>query len=165
MKKLVFFLFIIANTNAFAQNITADALRRSYQQVNTDSATCSKLYKKINTSTDSDNIIVAYRGAITASMANFSTDKKEKLSLFNSGKKLIEQSIAKDSSNIETRFLRFTIQSSCPKALNYNKQMKSDKAFILNNYSSVTSLATKRMITSFAQQSKAFTETEKQKLK
>ncbi len=165
MKKLILFLFLIVKVNLFAQTITADALRRAYQQVNTDSATCSKLYKKINTSTDSDNIIVAYRGAVTASMANFSTDKKEKLNLFNTGKKLLEQSIAKDSSNIETRFLRFTIQSSCPKALNYNKNIKTDKAFILKNYSAITNIAVKRMITSFAQQSTAFSETEKQKLK
>lgn len=165
MKKLILFLFLIVNVNSFAQTITADALRRAYQQVNTDSATCSKLYKKINTSTDPDNIIVAYRGAITASMANFSTDKKEKLNLFNTGKKLLEQSIAKDSSNIETRFLRFTIQSSCPKALNYNKNIKTDKAFILKNYSAITNIAIKRMITSFAQQSTALSETEKQKLK
>lgn len=165
MKKLIVFLFLITSMNAFSQTITADALRRAYQQVNTDSATCSKLYKKITTSTDSDNIIVAYRGAITASMSNFSTDKREKLNLFNSGKKLLEQSIAKDSSNIETRFLRFTIQSNCPKALNYNKQIKTDKAFILKNYSALTNLAIKRMITSFAQQSSAFTESEKLKLK
>lgn len=165
MKKLIVFLFLIVNVNAFSQTITADALRRVYQQVNTDSASCAKLYKKITTSTDSDNIIVAYRGAITASMANFSTDKKEKLNLFNSGKKLLEQSITTDSSNIETRFLRFTIQSNSPKALNYNKQIKTDKAFILKNYSAITNLAIKRMITSFAQQSSAFTETEKQKLK
>lgn len=165
MKKLIVFLLLMANVKAFSQTITADALRRAYQQVNTDSASCSKLYKKISTSTDSDNIIVAYRGAITASMANFSTDKKEKLNLFNSGKKLLEQSITTDSSNVETRFLRFTIQSNSPKALNYNKQIKTDKAFILKNYSTITNLAIKRMITSFAQQSKAFTETEKQKLK
>ena len=165
MKKLVVILFFIINLNAFSQSITVDGLRRSYQHVNTDSATCAKLYKKVYKSTDADNIAIAYRGAVIASMANFSTDKKEKLNLFNSGKKLLEQSITADSSNIETRFLRFTIQSNCPKALNYNKQIKSDKAFILKNYSAITNIAVKRMIASFAQQSSALTESEKEKLK
>lgn len=165
MQKLIILIFFFININAFTQVITVDALRRSYQQVETDSTTCSKLYKRISNSTDSDNIIIAYKGAITASMANFSTDKKEKLNLFNSGKKLLEQSIAKDSSNIETRFLRFTIQSKAPKALGYNKNLKSDKAFILKNYAGLNNLALKRMITSFAQQSNVLTETEKQKLK
>ncbi len=165
MKRLLFFLFLILNANAFSQTITADALRRSYQQVNADSVTCAKLYKKISTSTDSDNIIIAYRGAITASMANFSKDKKEKLNLFNSGKKLLEQSIAADSSNIETRFLRFTIQSNCPKALNYNKNIRADKVYILANYSYLSNLAIKRMISAFAQQSTSLSETEKKQLK
>lgn len=159
------FLFLVLNANAFSQNITADALRRSYQQVNSDSATCARLYKKVSTSTDPDNTIIAYRGAITAAMANFSTSKKEKLNLFNSGKKLLEQSIAADSSNIETRFLRFSIQSNCPKLLNYNKNMKADKAFMIKNYPALTTLAVKQMISAFAQQSSAFTESEKQKLK
>ncbi len=165
MKRLILLFFFLISATAFAQNITADALRRSYQQVNNDSAACAKLYKKITSSTDSDNIIIAYKGAITASMANHSKDKKEKLNLFNNGKKLLELSISTDSSNIETRFLRFTIQSSCPKALNYNKHIKTDKSFILKNYSTLTNLAIKRMITTFTQQSSAFTESEKQKLK
>jgi len=165
MKQFIFLLFYIISTTTFAQTISSDALRRSYQQVNTDSVTCAKLYKKIATSTDSDNIIVAYRGAITASMANHSKDKKEKLNLFNNGKKLLEQSIANDSTNIETRFLRFTIQCNTPKALNYNKQLKTDKDFILKHYANVSNIAVKRMISTFAQQCTALSETEKQKLK
>ena len=165
MKQLIFLFLFFIGTTTFAQTITTDALRRSYQQVSTDSVTCAKLYKKISSSTDSDNIQIAYRGAITASMANHSKDKKEKLNLFNTGKKLLEQSIASDSANIETRFLRFTIQCNAPKALNYNKQLKADKDFILKQYANVSNLAVKRMISSFAQQCSALSETEKQKLK
>ncbi len=165
MKNLFFLLFFICQTLSYSQVITPDALRREYQQVNTDSASCAKIYKKIIKSNNADNITTAYRGAITASMANYSKDKKEKLKLFNSGKKLLEQAITSDSTNIETRFLRFTIQSNCPKALGYNKQLSSDKNFILKNYSSTTNIAVKRMISSFSQQCKSLTETEKQKLK
>ena len=46
-----------------------------------------------------------------------------------------------------------------------DKNIKTDKAFILKNYSAVTNLAVKRMIASFAQQSSALSENEKQKLK
>lgn len=165
MKKLLFILFIFISTETFSQVVTVDAFRREYQQCFKDSATCSRIYKKAEKSTANDVLSNAYHGAITAAMANHSKDKKEKLSLFNSGKKLLEQAIASDTSNIETRFLRFSIQTNCPKALGYNKQINSDKLYILNNYSSVTSIAVKRMISSFAQQSVAFTETEKQKLK
>ena len=165
MKKLLFLLFFMASCNTFSQVITIDALRREYEQAFKDSATCSKIYKKIIKSSNADNITLAYRGAITTAMANHSKDKKDKLTLFNAGKKLLEQSIAADNINIETRFLRFTVQTKAPKALGYNKQIESDKEFIIKNYYSITNLAVKRMISSFAQQSTALSETEKQKLK
>lgn len=165
MKKAVFILFLFASFTSFAQVLTTDALRRSYQQVKTDSATCAKLYKKVVKSNNADAITTAYRGAITAAMADYSKDKKEKIKLFNTGKKMLEQSIASDSSNIETRFLRYTVQSNCPKALGYNKQLKSDKEFIFKNYSIITNLAIKNMIKTFLLQYTTLTETEKQKLK
>ncbi|MCX6295046.1 MAG: hypothetical protein NTX97_03090 [Bacteroidetes bacterium] len=163
MKKIIFLFVFILNSSLFSQNISLDGLRREYQQVNKDSASCAKLYKKIIKSNSADLVTIAYRGAITASMANYPKNKMDKLKIFNSGKKLIEQSIAADSSNIETRFLRFTIQSYCPKALGYSKQITSDKNFILKNYSAVSNIAVKKMIQSFFLQSKVLTEIEKQK--
>lgn len=165
MQKLIIILLFTINLNGFSQVISVDALRREYGQAFKDSATCSKLYKKIIQSSSTDNITIAYRGAITTAMANHSKDKKEKITLFNSGKKLLEQSISADNINIETRFLRFTVQTNAPKALGYNKQIESDKEFILQNYPAITNIAIKRMISSFAQQSTALSTAEKQKLK
>ncbi len=165
MKKVVFILFLFVSFTSFSQVMTPDGLRREYRQVKTDSVSCAKLYKKIVKSNNADALTTAYRGAITAAMANYSKDKKEKIILFNTGKKILEQSIATDSSNIEIRFLRYTVQTSCPKALGYNKQLKSDKDFILKNYSSITSIAIKNMIKIFLLQYTTLTETEKQKLK
>jgi hypothetical protein len=98
-------------------------------------------------------------------MANHSKEKKEKIKLFNTGKKMLEESIASDSSNIELRFIRFTIQSNCPKVLRYNKEIPSDKNFILKNYSSLMNVAIKKMIVSFFNQSNSVTDAERQKLK
>ena len=165
MKNIFFLLFFISGYSIFSQTITVDALRREYEHAFKDSAVCSKLYKKLIKSSNTDNITIAYRGAITTAMANHAKDKKDKLTFFNSGKKLLEQAIAVDNINIEIRFLRFTVQTNAPKALNYNKHIESDKEFILKNYPTVTNIAIKRMITSFAQQSSSLTETEKQKLK
>jgi hypothetical protein len=164
MKKYLFILFFLYSGIAFSQGISLDALRREYPQVNTDSASCAKLYKKMIRSNNADAISTAYRGAITAAMANQVTNKQEKIKLFSIGKKLLEQSIALDSNNIETRFLRFTIQTNCPKALGYNKQISADKQFILKNYNGITSMALKKMITGFLLQSKLLTAIEKQKL-
>jgi hypothetical protein len=165
MKKIIFaFVFFCFHILAMAQNSTIDELRKEYHKINTDSISCANLYQKIIKDNQNDNLTIAYKGAITASMANFAKNKKEKLNLFTTGKRLLEQSIAADSSNIETRFLRYTIQTSCPKILGYNKQIQPDKNFILKNYSNAN-VAVKKMISSFAMQTKYFTEAEKEKLK
>lgn len=165
MKKILLLFLLLNSACVFSQTVSIDALRRDYQQVKTDSVSCAKLYKKINSANNTDAASLAFKGAITASMANYLTDKKEKIKLFNTGKKLIEESIHSDSTNIETRFLRFTIQTNCPKALGYNKQINTDKSFILKNYSSISSVAVKKMVHTFLLQSKELTEIEKQKLK
>ena len=163
--KFFVLLFFFTILHSYSQNTAVDEFRKEYDQVSKDSATCAKLYKKAIRSSNADNITTAYRGAITAAMANHSKDKKEKLNVFNTGKKLLEKAISADSSNIETRFLRFTIQSSCPKALGYNKQIASDKNFILKNYSASTNAAVKKMISSFANATSYFTKADKEKLK
>ncbi len=165
MKHYALLLLLLFCYGVRAQTISVDALRREYQLVNSDSATCAKLYSRINKTSNSDVITNAYRGAISISMANHSKEKKEKLKLFNTGKKMLEESIAADSSNIELRFIRFTIQTNCPKVLRYNKEIASDKSFILKNYSSLLNVAIKKMIVSFFNQSNSVTDAERQKLK
>lgn len=129
MKKHFLFLFILLSVIA-AKAQSLEALRRSYYKLNTDSTSCAKLYKQVNQSTSTDNTYNGYKGAITAAMANHVKNNGEKLKLFNAGKSLLEQSIKKDANNVELRFLRLTIQTNCPKALGYNKQIAEDKAFI-----------------------------------
>ncbi|HEY0030317.1 MAG TPA: hypothetical protein VGC65_06125 [Bacteroidia bacterium] len=166
MKRIILLILFAFGSHAqFAQSISVDALRREYYKVNADSAACAKLYNKISKAANSDNTSLAYKGAITAAMANHAKEKQEKLKLFNSGKKLLEQSIVSDSSNIELRFLRFTIQTNCPKALGYNKQIGADKKFILANFSAVTNTAIRNMMLAFVAQSTYLTDAEKQKLK
>jgi len=166
MKKIIFLLFFYATSfSSFSQGVTLDGLRREYNQVKKDSASCAKLYKKIIKSSNADVSMTAYRGAIIAAMADYPKDKKEKIKLFNTGKKLLEQSVAADTANVEMRFLRYTVQVSSPKALGYNKQLLSDKNYILKNYSSITNIAVKNMISTFLLQYAPLTETEKQKLK
>jgi hypothetical protein len=164
MKQFILLLFFLSSFGASSQTITVDALRREYQQVHSDSALCAKLYSRVNKTNNSDIITNAYRGAISISMANHSKEKKEKIKLFNTGKKILEESIASDSSNIELRFIRFTIQTNCPKVLRYNKEIVNDKNFILKNFSSITNGAIKKMIVSFFNQSNSVTDSEKKNL-
>ncbi len=165
MKNIIILLSLLfANLLSFSKNKGIDELQKAYSKVKSDSATCAKLYEKVTKENSTDNTVICYKGAITAAMANFAKSKSEKLKLFKEGKNLMEQAIAKDSTNIELIFLRFTIQSSCPKILGYNKQIESDKTLILTNFNSITSAALKNGISSFLIHSPFLTEAEKQKL-
>lgn len=137
MKKYIFFFFILSSSFLYSQTVTIESLRKEYYKLNTDSAACAKLYFKISKTNTTDNLISGYKGAITAAMANHVKSKQEKIQLFNSGKKMLEQSIAADTGNVELRFLRFTIQSNCPKALGYHRQLEPDKKYIVTHFSSV----------------------------
>lgn len=165
MKHLLCILFVLMQLFAQAQAPTAESLRKEYYKLNSDSAACAKLYKKTAVLESTDNTLICYKGAISACMANHSTNKQEKIKLFNNGKKLMEQAIAADSSNTELRFLRFTIQTSCPKALGYNKQINNDKQFILAHIDAVKSSTLKNKMNEFLQSSTYLNAAEKQKIK
>jgi hypothetical protein len=132
MKSSIFFLLVLFVNNIEAQ-ISVSRLRATYSQVVQDSVACSTLYNKIKIYNESDNLLLGYKGAVTAALSNHIKQKEEKLKVFKEGKRQLEQAIAKDTNNIELRFLRLTIQSNCPKILGYNKQVISDKNYIQRN--------------------------------
>jgi hypothetical protein len=156
-------LLLVLGANA--QAVTVDQLRKEYYKASSDSITCSKLHSKLQNENSSDNLVMGYKGAVSAAMANHVKNKSEKLKLFNGGKKLIEQSLSADKNNVELRFLRFTIQTNCPKALGYNEQIPSDKKFILENLDNVKSASLRKKMTSFLVSSPHVTEEEKQALR
>ena len=138
MKRSILLLFVLlCGIAAKAQDKSLETLRRGYYKLHTDSASCARLYAQVSQTTSADNTYNAYKGAITASMANHVKNAAEKLKLFNEGKALLEQSIKNDASNTELRFLRLTIQTNCPKALGYNKQIEGDKTFIADHLETV----------------------------
>ncbi|MCW3101671.1 MAG: hypothetical protein JWO09_111 [Bacteroidetes bacterium] len=164
MRKLLFFLFILASASLQAQNISTEQLRKAYYKLNTDSATCAELYAKVSKTNSPDNLITGYKGAITASMASHVKSKQEKIKLFTNGKKLLEQAIAADSANVELRFLRFTIQTNCPKALGYYRQADTDKRYILSHLDSLKNTSLKNKISEYMLASATLSAEEKKKL-
>lgn len=165
MKQLFSFTFLLFYFSAFTQNISVELLRKEYYKLNTDSVLCKKLFNKIKNENSTNNTIVAYKGAIYASMSNHTKNKSDKLKLFNEGKKMLEQAISKDSANLELRFLRFTIQTNCPKALGYHKNINNDKIFIINNFNTLKPSEHKNKIIEFLSTSAYLNEQEKKKIK
>lgn len=67
-------------------------------------------------------------------MAKHAMNPLSKYSYFNKGKKALESAVNKDPKNLEIRFMRYISQEQTPAFLGYNKDLKSDKAFILAEY-------------------------------
>ena len=76
-------------------------------------------------------ILKAYTGASTASLAEFAFNPAKKLTLFNSGKNMIEEAVSLDPKNAEIRLLRMVIQLESPSFLNYNNKIEEDKNIVL----------------------------------
>jgi hypothetical protein len=164
-KQFCIFIFLVAGLFSSAQQVSLETLRKEYHNLNTDSSACAKLYSKISAANPSDNLITGYKGAITAAMANFAKAKSEKIKLFNSGKKLLEQAITTDSLNAELRFLRFTIQANAPKALGYHGKLENDKNYIIAHFDQIKNPTVKGRISEYFLSSDKLTEEEKKKLK
>ena len=90
--------------------------------------------------------INGYKAVVTMRMAEYVSNPFTKLSWFNDGKKMLEESI-KMNRNVENIHLRLMVQVNAPSFLGYNKQIEKDRNYILKNLekSSVPN-ETKKMI-------------------
>ena len=84
--------------------------------------------------------------------AQFQKTAKDKMSLFNAGKKILESEIKSNDSNVEYRFLRLLIQENAPKQLKYDGNIEEDALSIVAGYSKLKE-STKTAIESYAKKS------------
>lgn len=74
---------------------------------------------------------------------------------------MVEFAVASEPNNIEIRMIRLSIQEKAPKIVNYNKNKKEDKDFLVNHYKEQSGNL-KTYIKNFMLQSKSFSTAEKQ---
>ncbi len=156
---LLFFISIIGN----AQDLKS--VRTQYPEAVKSSEAASKLdteLSKINNS--SKSVLVAYKGAVLTLKAKFAKRKSDKKDFFKEGVTLIESAIMADSSNIEIRYLRLSVQENSPKFLGYHKNIEGDKQFLIDNYTTVSSKELKSLIKDFVLKSENFNESEKKSI-
>lgn len=167
MKRLsLFIFFIFCFRVVFSQDISLDETRKLYARSAQDKETCERLYARLSTAQTNENIVLSgYYGAVAANMANYKEKPAEKIKIFNFGRRLLEKAIIADSTNLELRFLRFTIQSNCPKALQYDKHIQTDKIFIISHLDSGKNGGLQKKIAAYLATSKSFTDEEKEKIR
>jgi hypothetical protein len=148
-----------------AQQIPVETLRKEYHNLHTDSVATVNLYSKLSKIEPSDNLTRGYKGATMTAMAKYVKGKAEKIKLFNTGKKLLEDAVNADKENTELRFLRYTVQTNAPKALGYNTRIEEDKQYLLSNYDKLDNAIVKSRISEYLLSCGKLNDEEKKKVK
>jgi hypothetical protein len=131
MKKILLLFLIGLSFNTFADMQT---VRLLFAQASVSEASNQKLVELTKTASISQNpVLYAYNAAAEMTMANHVYWPGSKLSYFNEGKKKLENVLNKNKSNVEIRFIRYSIQNGAPFFLDYSSNLEEDKKFILDN--------------------------------
>ncbi|SHI67564.1 hypothetical protein [Flavobacterium terrae] len=159
MKSLVLILFTVFS---FIQNPTD--VREQYYAASKSKQNADKFYNLLVKYNKENKTLLAYKGAALALKSKYTSDKKEKKELFIEGVTTIENSVKQEPSNAEIRLIRLSVQENTPKFLKYKANIEEDKKMILNSFEK-QSKDLKEYIKIYVNQSKIFTEAEKQKIK
>ena len=152
MKTLLFFF-----------GLTLPELRTDFENASKSSNNVSILYNKLDDYSGDNQTIIAYKGASKIMKARYIKDKETKKQYFTDGATLINNSIKKDSKDVENRLIRLIVQENIPKFIKYNQNIQEDKTFIVENYSSA-SKEVKTLVKSYAKKYNTFTAQQLKKL-
>ncbi len=156
-------LFFAAKSYAYTP--TAYEVRSLFHHSATKEDSCKKLITILQNYTEQNNALLAgYKACATMMMAKYVFNPITKLSNFFKGKNLLEKSIEADKTNLELRFLRFSIQNNIPSFLGYKSSISQDKFFLMNGISGLKDIPLKRLIVLYLKRSDYLTASEKQKL-
>ena len=141
-----------------------ESLRNSYSKANSSNENAKNFIALAEKKSSNDPIISAYKSASKILEAKVTTEKNKRKSFVKSGATTLESLIASNPNNAELRVIRMSVQENIPKIVGYNKNLKEDKTFLINNYSKQNA-DLKSYIKQFAGQSKTMTATEKASFK
>src|SRR5699024_1283807 len=89
-----------------------------------------------------------YKASVTMLLAEHTFNPFKKLKYFNKGKKMLQEAVEADRTNIELRFFRFTAQSNAPSFLGYDDYIQADKKFLLQKVPQLSDATLKKYLIS-----------------
>jgi len=136
-------------------------IRNLYYRASTSKEDAEKFKTVLEAIHTPDECIKGYIAVCYMIEAKHIHNPSSKLNYFDKGRNLLDNAIKNNPDNIELKFLRICVQANTPFFLGYNKQIETDKAFILSKYSSISDLDLKKRIKEFINQSSICTPQEK----
>ena len=156
------FSFLFLSILIFSLELNIIDVRNNYKEAVISKSKAFILNDNLKDVTKNDDQrFVAYKGAVIALTAKYQKGAKLKGDTFKNGVNLIEYAVAQNSSNIEIRFVRLSIQQNSPKFLKYNNNIEVDKKFLLKNFNQIKSAELKEYLKGYILESENFTEDEK----
>lgn len=150
MIKYLLVILCFFSTSVMAQTPGIKDVRLMLHQATSNEDVCNKLINILMPYNETNNpLLSGYRGGATMILAKHAFNPFSKLSHFKKGKNILESAIKSDNSNIELRFLRYTIQTSVPSFLNYSQEKKTDKIFLSKSVADLKDLELKKIINAY----------------
>lgn len=147
------------------QGPSMEKIREYYDQAPRSEEATQSLIRLVEGHTESSAVLLAYQASATMMMANHVGNPFKKISYFREGKKLLEQAVEREPSNVEVRFLRFAAQSEIPGFLGYKDNLKEDKQLILQQIARLQDKHLQELIVTYMMRSDDLTQQEKEQLK
>ena len=161
MKLIYSIVFVLTFFNYQSYNL--HDIRKMYVASSVSKTNALKFYDFMNNYSKNDETLLAYKGASIAIKAKHTSGIKQKKEEFIKGITIVEAVIKSNPNNLEARLIRLSIQENTPKILKYKENIESDKKQIVLLFNK-QSVDLKLFIKEYVNQSKIFTEAEKQQL-
>jgi hypothetical protein len=162
-KIVLFSIFSIALLSPVsAQHLEQGLLEELRQKLGTafkDDTVCNQLFKKVKDQKYTSPVLMAYIGGVWIAQSRH-VGLFSKMEHFNKGTEILDEAIRANPEDVETRFLRMTVQINAPGFLGYNDRLEEDKAYVLKNYKQTLPVLRAKILT-FIKESDAFSKEEK----
>lgn len=138
MKRLTFLLLLIISNLMFSQNLKE---YRALLQTGEKSEKSAKILIDKSTTAYKNSKEPVYLGFLAVGkffMAKHAFNPLKKMSYFNEGKKLMENSLKAQPDNLEVRLMRLITQESVPKILGYSQNISEDRTYLTRSYKNTT---------------------------
>lgn len=139
-------VFIFSDISIHAAEIDISKVRKLYIEAAENEKACNAMLELLSFADVKTPLLLAYKASATMMMANYVGSPFSKLSYFKKGRKMLEQALDSDKSNVELRLLRYMVQVNTPSFLGYGDDLESDKRFILDNISKMTDIDLKDFV-------------------
>lgn len=95
------------------------------------SKTTDSLYRNLGSIKNRSGLITGYLGTLEALKAKHTWNPYYKIKYLSDAEKTFKSAVTSDPSNIEIRFMRFSVEHNVPKFLGYTKNLIADKQEII----------------------------------